>query len=109
MPNVYTELLFTVSNGGPGNVVSDTVPSGFVWVVRDVTVTTPGIPFSNDGGWELYSSSGPIFGATSGETCGGRTFYWEGRQVVDTGDHLTFHGVAAGYGMAVSGYVLTLP
>jgi hypothetical protein len=107
---LYSTLLFTGSNPTTADVSSAVVGSGFLWVVRDIAVLTPGLPYSNDGGWGIFDpQSFPIFALPNGSSAGAHCYVWEGRQVIPAGQYLVFHGSLAGYSWRVSGYVLTAP
>lgn len=87
------------------------VPSGVLWVVRDVVAWWDG---TSDPSVELYSLSyGPenvVLMWGNVESGVARVLeHWEGRQVLNAGDTLQFATTTATWSVAVTGYVLTLP
>lgn len=87
-------------------LTSDVVPTGYIWVVRDVEAanegTTPDLAtlYSNvENLWIVLTSASP--GAQ------GETIQWKGRAVLTAGDTLGFQGQANSWLIHVSGYVLS--
>lgn len=110
MANVYSQLLFFRQATVTTSEDSNPVPTGFVWVVRSVSVLSPGQPFSTEFGWALSATNGAVLcGVASGYGAGSTHYAFDLHQVVETGGVLHFGSSVPGYGLTVSGYQLTLP
>jgi hypothetical protein len=108
MSKVYSTRFI---GSGAVDSVSETVPSGVLWVVRDAILFFDGAN-SNDG----YSLSAYFVGGGAGVIQSGQStageillVHWEGRQVLNAGDELEFSASTLNWYVMVSGYVLTLP
>jgi hypothetical protein len=110
MPAVYSVELFSSSLTTSPDTPSGPVPTGFVWVVRSVTVIPPGLAFQADGGWTLVDdNSTPLAGIGPWYGSGSQPVSCDIHHVVGAGGSLTFRGAGTGYAFKVSGYQLTLP
>lgn len=112
MAAIYSQLLAAVRNiaiGAPS--VGGPVPTGYIWIVRDIVAfnlnTTPGWIL----GMFLSSTSDnvPIFSTPPQSSQCQLAYHWEGRQVLNTGGGLTAHTVGNNWCIRVSGYALTTP
>jgi hypothetical protein len=89
---------------------SGPVPSGFVWVVRSVSVLNFNAPFSREQGWQLSASSmGNLCGVGNGFGSGAMSYNFDMHQVLEPGATLHFGTSVTGYSFSVSGYRLSLP
>jgi hypothetical protein len=106
----YTSKLWIGTNPSPGTPVSSpVVPVGKLWVVRNITVLSPGPVYSNTGGFAFADSGGnPVFGRANGYAPGAMWFYYEGRFVVQTSEHLTFVGSQPQFTWTVTGYLFNV-
>ena len=108
MARVYSDRLLAVSESTTG---SATVPDGFIWVVRDIVAFWDG---SSDPSLELanlsISPSTLVLDWIAVGSGGARVVeHWEGRQVITTGETLTWGSTTDTWFVMVSGYVLALP
>lgn len=85
-------------------LVSYTVPSDYVAILRDVDVTNTG---GVSGAFVVYGPGGinfwewaPVYSATAPSAS------WRGRQVYNPGDVMAFQGVTSVYDYMASGYLL---
>jgi len=83
-----------------------TVPTGYLAIVRDVSVTTAGGSITNFRA-AINDVAGYAAGAFTDEALP-QQFHWEGRVVAEPGELLTFAGDSATDGV-ISGYLLLLP
>lgn len=115
MANVYSALLFEngdISKPG-GDYNSIVVPSGYLWVVRDMYFTVPtevGYTWSHASGFEVTDHAGArLWNVTSPRAEMNVGYHWTGHQVVNTGDQLTVAIYDTGWTWRISGYQLTTP
>lgn len=109
MSAVYSIRMFSGSVSSGGTVTLATVPPGYVWVVRDVSVTAP---TSTDAGSVAIYVSGGTPSATIqrwASVAGLSTVQWQGRQVLEAGDDLRMLVGAGSVQALVSGYQLSAP
>ncbi len=110
--NVYTTVLALVpTTAGPGTFLF-TVPSGFVWDVRDVIASNPEPATGINGslfGWYLITAIGSIPLFAMQPAISSFPYHFTLRQLLGTGDGLTFGCSEAGWSLRVTGYELTLP
>lgn len=101
--------LYTVrfGAGGPSSTTGahalGTVPSGRVWVVRDLEGYRTGAG-AGIGLWHL----GPVYGVEWNSAAGEQTFQWEGRVVLLAGEALEFQLVSGTWYWIASGYELVV-
>lgn len=113
MATLYSTLLYAALNAGTGTYNSVAVPSGFIWVVRDIvlvsplrSVVVPQFAFScqvTDGGG-LPLLNVPLWVAVSGVS-----YHWAGHQVINTGDNLRVIVQGPGWSWRISGFKLSTP
>lgn len=109
MANVYSIRLWA-SGFASGIITGPTVPAGFVWVVRNVTIRTGSPPYQLNGLVEFYTTSNlPICGWSQKELEGASWYTWDGHQVLEPGEQLKVQANGAGAAWMMSGYQLTLP
>lgn len=88
------------------------VPDGTIWVVRDVWYFcgVAGGPSANGLGIYLADGGGHQFAQVDQrDAWGQRTFHFELRQVIKTGEYLQIRAYVAGWTYRISGYQLTTP
>lgn len=109
---VYSVRLWhmTTASGGPV-FTGPAVPSGYVWVVRDVRMVVANVPANNiaqtltlSSGGSLYIASSPPYSAVPGII-----YEWHGRAIVATGENLVANSSSPNWVMTVDGYQLSLP
>jgi hypothetical protein len=110
--NVYSAELYSDELFTPGSSVSDEVPAGFVWVVRDISVyliqpDLTGAP--PNFAWWRDSFVNCFWSVDGAYTQTPRTYHWEGRKVLTEGQFLTFATSAGESDVCACGYILTLP
>lgn len=105
MAQVYSARL-ALFGGGTAGPFSVVVPPGSIWIVRsiDVTATTTGDSAAGSTNGIPWWASGSI--SVDSGADGHAT--WQGRQVLNAGDQLTFD-YSTGIGGSCSGYVLSTP
>lgn len=109
MPNVYSVRLWATSFTSGVNI-GPTVPAGFVWVVRSVTVRTGSPPYQEQGLVEFYTTSNyPICGWSQDELRGAQWVTWDGHHVLEPGETIKCQANGMGAAWMMSGYQLTLP
>lgn len=109
---LYTKLLWAQpgSTSGSGLVIGPVVPTGYVWVVRDVVAIAPGLYSDSAGAFLLSDGDGvPIFYADSLFSRGQSSYHWDGHQLVPEANWLQKSSDLAGWSWRVTGYQLTLP
>lgn len=87
------------------------MPTGQLWVVRDVTLNLyHNIPSARIGyAWLQETQFGTtLWGAGYSETTGGRVLHSELRQALTAGNGLQFSCETAGWFVAVTGYVFSV-
>jgi hypothetical protein len=110
MGAVYSTLLWDLVDVAEGSYTSETVPSGFRWVVVDVVAFNTTSTWAWVGGLYLSDSEGaPIWSPPNGFALPRTEYRWSGRQVVNTGDNLQANSYDDGWSLRVSGFSLTLP
>lgn len=111
--NIYTQTLWQL---GPttvgGSVLGPAVPSGFLWVIRDIVLVSPGpdgIIASTPPG-SLYVNTIPVAATPRQGTLQASVFRYEDlRQVITVNDSWGFTGPDAGWQLRVCGYQLSAP
>ena len=107
---VYSDLLFDGTDLAEGGVAMGGPPTGYKWVLRDVHATLPGTWPYGAQGWGIYNLGGvELVACRPPAAVQGSAFDWQGRQIVEEGDSITFIALEFGWSVAVSGYQLTLP
>lgn len=107
--NVYSIRIF--SSGGvaaPAGTVGPTVPSGFVYVVRDLDV----VELTGNSGvyMDLMSPTlGPMVRISRADTTSFGHASWRGRQVYGPGEQVGVKATSGLWSVTISGYQLTLP
>lgn len=109
MSSVYSKLFQHVGPMVFG--VAGPVPAGFVWVIRDMRAINPGNTFLQRFGFQVVDNENShLWDIEYPYARCGITHWWEGHQVLNPGDSLTFSsGDSHGWYWRVSGYQLTLP
>lgn len=109
--NVYSTLLFTGTSSSSNQVLqSPTVPTGFVWVVRDVTAYFGQTAFCFAGQFEVRDANGfPICGIGDDWAEGQIWYRWEVRQVIVVSSWFNVFCRSSGWKFRVSGYQLSTP
>lgn len=112
MANVYSVLLFEGSNTSTSRVDSSPVPTGFVWVVREIVCSMLegsddddalyGIEFTIGGTW-------PLAMVTARRAVQSAVYRFERHTVVNAGEFLSAQSYDVGWYWRMSGYQLTLP
>lgn len=107
---VYSTLFAHSGPYGDG-AVAGPVPSGFVWVIRDIVVASSGGTYLTAAGFSIQDNEGAyLFSVHWPYARLGRSYHWSGHQVLDAGDQLTFHsGDVSTWYWRVSGYQLSTP
>lgn len=106
---VYSIRIFGhASLTSAAGIVGPVVPSGLVYVVRDIDV------FNNSAATtDLLNVRnqllGPLTQFQGGTTVATRIGQWRGRQVYGPGEQVGFQVFAGTWAIACSGYQLTLP
>lgn len=97
--------------GGAVDLLTATVPSGVVWVVRDSLLYFDGASTSDAYALEVNIAGGGLCVIQRGiATASVQAIYpWQGRQVLNAGDELVFGASTLNWYVMVSGYELTLP
>lgn len=110
MANVYSASLW-VQGSTVGTVTGPTVPAGFVWVVRTITLFCTGNPLTAQGQVRIFASDGTaIAGWSRSQLYGGLSPSWDGHHVLNPGVQLGAQVSPPGaVQFALSGYQLTLP
>jgi hypothetical protein len=94
-------------------LISEPVPSGFVWDIRDISMYHSGTPQVALGGFQVFATlPGPhypsIFSASP--ALGGIQYHWVGRCILNVDEYFTVQVADAGpWDCIVTGYVLTTP
>lgn len=89
--------------------LSDPVPSGYIWVVRDVVMkcetggVLPGKCVAADSGGNTLAN------VDVAQSMRGRSYHFELRQVLDAGENLVVQSDQDGWEVKISGYQLSLP
>lgn len=105
----YTKLLWQASISTTGATNSPTVPANTEWVVRDMVVFGQGQIYGSMNGFSIFTGSGfPVWGVGGGKFEALKYYQWDGRQVITTGDNLTFYCSDTAYQLRVTGYVFLL-
>jgi hypothetical protein len=108
--NLYSALLHASTGFQQGLFASGAVPTGFIWIVRHIVVQAGNPGLQTGSLWTLKDNAGaPIFIIQQYESVGGEARYWEGRQVINTGDKLNISSNFPGSAWRITGYVLTAP
>lgn len=82
-------------------------PSGYKWVVVDMTLMSFGNPWEALDGVVIYDDdSSVIWAVTTPISVQGRFFHWQGRQVIEATQHLVIAAAEPGWALRISGYQL---
>lgn len=98
---------------GTGDIISEAVPEGYIWVVRCIDASSP--PNSMDvysntpNGLLINDAVSVIINYTPPEVRWGVSYHWEGRQVLNYGQVLVASSLDEGWNVRISGYQLTSP
>lgn len=110
---IYTQTLWQHGpTTGGGSVLGPGVPAGFLWVIRDVVLVSPGTSGTivSTPAATLYVNTIPVAATPTQGTLQGSVFRYEDlRQVVSVADTWGFTGPAAGWQLRVGGYQLSAP
>lgn len=105
----YTQNLW-VGTSTSSVTQSATVGTGLLWVIRNISVATPGLTFSNALGFAIADNAGHvIFGRTGAECAGSMWYYYEGRFVIAAGGYIQFVPGQASFQFAITGFVFHVP
>lgn len=104
--DVYSHNLFRAET--LSGATSETVPAGFTWVIRDVSLVHRGTTFPAFASITIPISLNLVF-VTRASTADPQFIHLEGRWVLEQGDIVTFSAGSSSWDFYVSGYVLTLP
>lgn len=111
MAAVFSKLLGSASNVSTSTVALYTVPAGFRAVVRDITIyqnATPLLP-NNQFSFQTTTPTVLFWVVPVWQYVTGKTYHWEGRQVMNAGNVLNAVITGSAFYIRVSGYELTLP
>lgn len=109
MANVYSVKIWQ-EGFVTGVITGPTVPAGYVWVVRNITVRTGATPIAETGLVEFWVAGVfPIAGWSQDELRGAQWVSWDGHQVLNPGEQITCQANSPGAAWMMSGYQLTLP
>lgn len=114
MANVYSHQLYVANNLTAGSHNTGGVPTGFVWVVREMRFyneAPTGTSFMGAGGGikVLYNATTMVYRTPPLQTMYGRMYIDHGHLVLPAGDFLNIITDIAGWDAYISGYQLTLP
>lgn len=110
MATLYSARFFDVGESSAGESDSQDVPSGFVWVVRDIQAWNYQAPPQALSGFRVQRASGGIIFAVGPiDAQAGRLYQWQGRAVLNAGEVLTEYFPDAEWSMMISGFALTAP
>jgi hypothetical protein len=106
---VYSLRIFaTGSLSPPAGTVGPIVPTGLVYIVRDIDAfddsagSSDNLVIFNQLGGVLVSWQGPSIASIGG-------YQWRGRQVYNEGEQVALRSFVGSWAVAISGYQLTLP
>lgn len=106
---VYSLRIFAhASLINAAGTVGPIVPAGFVYVVRDITVVRDSAG-ATDNLIIFNQVTGVMLNIVVASLDPGGGFQWSGRQVYAAGEQVGFHAFVGTWGIACSGYQLTLP
>lgn len=109
MGAVYSQL-FISTQLEPSTPYTVTVPDGFVWVVRDVTLYNNNSAIIGVKNAYVYGTDGVPFAGPGGPFVWSDEYYhWEGRQVIPEGNELTGYSDDVFWNLRVTGFALSLP
>jgi hypothetical protein len=94
---------FIGQNVSPGSPALYDVPTGYVAVIRDITLVPQASGLTAAQG--IISGIAVFYEVTSGTVAVGQ--YWTGRVVLTPGETLEFNVAGAACNVTVSGYLLT--
>jgi len=108
---VYSSELFSAGSLGSGSDTLGTVPTGHVWVVRNIAATYVGDPSFALSGFTLSLGSGAyIWSVGPLAVVPGFTYPYAGRQVAPSGGSIIFTSSdPANWTVVGGGYDLVLP
>lgn len=109
---LYSEILWQEDNISGTTVTSAVVPTGYIWVVRDITIDCAGLIIGMKAPPTLFELVGGGFVARVGSDPWDPVSdfnHWEGRQVLNTGEQLQAVVTGVNVYWRVSGYALTTP
>lgn len=112
MANVYSQLLISVHNIGIGTpTVGGIVPSGFIWVLRDIVAINLGASGTWTSGFYIYDTfdSVPLWSCPPYGSQTWAMYHTEMRQVLQPGHQLNARVLTANWNIRISGYALSLP
>ena len=111
MANIYSVVMFQLGPGSFGGAYETTpVPDGYIWIVRDIDIKSPGVPWTRTYGLNITDGEqAPLYVTDHHNAPGGTYSFWRGRQVLQAGDTLLITVVEAGWSIRISGYQLTAP
>jgi hypothetical protein len=112
MGRVYSAELWHLEAVGVGPYISEFVPDGYLWILRDVSVVLtegPGTGQPPSFIFYTHAYANAWFTRPDFSTMLGLSYQWSGRKVLNTGDAIEFDTNSIASNVAVSGYVLSLP
>ena len=107
--DVYSLRIFSVASLVPATgLVGPIVPSGFIYVVRDIDVVRRSTASGSQ--LEFFSPTLGLIAFISDAVLDlAFGWHWRGRQVYSPGERVGFQSVSGTWDITASGYQLTLP
>lgn len=107
---IYSSRLWSASpQASSGTVAGPSVPTGFVWDVRDIVALNnfaeagsliPTLSF-------IVNASFTIYKTPALATINGVLYHWEGRQILTPADSWAATSLTQGWSWSITGYQLT--
>jgi hypothetical protein len=108
MAALYSTKFYEAFYVPAGSASSGPVPDGFVWVVRDIDLTTGGEIYAYLGGISIFTDvGGPLYQVYAPGAYGASYYAWRGRQVLEAGDRITLATADSVWIARISGYTLS--
>lgn len=107
--DVYSLRIFATGSLIPATgKVGPVVPSGFVYVLRDINVVRRSTGSTDE--FVVYAATGGLLAnVVVANLDPGSNFQWGGRQVYAQGEQIGFQSLVGTWDVMASGYQLTLP
>lgn len=101
---IYAQGSLVPSSGVTGPLV----PSGLVYVVRDMDIVRRSSGSTDE--LVVYAQTlGLLVNVVAGVLDAGQNYHWRGRQVYNEGEQVGVQSLVGTWDVAISGYQLTLP